>query len=190
MEIADIVYKEEEIKMEKTIKFRECIRCVHSDNPWRCACCYNADKFSPIEKTITTEKEYHKMSKPQYVSYKTMMPSTHFTYRLPSIRKVIFSGRATIVFWEDNTKTVVKCDKEDVYDPHTGLAEAIAKKTLGDDYRRLFRKYIKQYNKQQKKEFEKAIKALEVENARLETDIEVNEALSDVMKTFHKDDAE
>lgn len=30
----------------------------------------------------------------------------------------------------------------------------------------------------------------EVENARLETDIEVNEALSDVMKTFHKDDAE
>ena len=73
-------------------------------------------------------------------------------YTLPHIRNVIFSGRATIIFWEDNTKTVVKCDKEDVYDPHTGLAEAIAKKTLGDDYRRLFRKYIKQYNKQKEKE--------------------------------------
>lgn len=144
MEIADIVYKEEEIKMEKTIKFRECIRCVHSDNPWRCACCYDANMFAPIEKTITTEKEYHKMYRPK----STMTPM----YATPHIKNVIFSGRATIVFWEDNTKTVVKCDKEDVYDPHTGLAEAIAKKALGDDYRRLFRKYIKQYNKQKEKE--------------------------------------
>lgn len=139
MEITNIVYQEE----GKCMKFKKCLNCTHADNPWRCACCCNADMFAPIEKTVTTEKEYNKMYK---------KPIDPIGYRIPAIKNVIFSGRATIIFWEDNTKTVVKCDKDDVYDPHTGLAEAIAKKALGDYYRRLFRKYIKQYNKQKEKE--------------------------------------
>lgn len=138
-EISNIVYKKE----EKPMKFKKCLNCTHADNPWRCACCYDANMFAPIEKTFTTEKEYNKMYK---------KPIDPIGYRTPAIKNVIFSGPATIIFWEDNTKTVVKCDKDDVYDPHTGLAEAIAKKALGDDYRRLFRKYIKQYNKQKEKE--------------------------------------
>lgn len=48
---------------------------------------------------------------------------------------------ATIVFWEDGTKTVVK----DTYDPEKGLAMAIAKKALGNkgNYYNEFRKWLK-----------------------------------------------
>lgn len=50
----------------------------------------------------------------------------------PSIRKVLFNPPATIVFWTDETKTVVKCDKTDTYDEYTGLLLCIAKKFFGN----------------------------------------------------------
>lgn len=50
---------------------------------------------------------------------------------LPGIVKVIFNDPATIVIWEDGSKTVVKCDYES-FDPEKGLAMAIAKKALGN----------------------------------------------------------
>lgn len=58
--------------------------------------------------------------------------------------KVIFNDPATIVFWNDRTKTVVKCRKEDVYDPEKGLAMAIAKKALGNkgNYCNEFKKWL------------------------------------------------
>ena len=48
------------------------------------------------------------------------------------IEKVIFNDPATIVFWTDGTKTVVKCGEEDVYDYQTGLLMCIAKKAFGN----------------------------------------------------------
>lgn len=48
------------------------------------------------------------------------------------ITKVIFNDPATIVYWSDNTKTVVKCQKGDKFDPEKGLAMAIAKKYYGN----------------------------------------------------------
>ena len=50
------------------------------------------------------------------------------------IKKVIFNDPATIILWEDGTKTVVKCGDHDVFDPEKGLAIAIAKKALGNKY--------------------------------------------------------
>jgi hypothetical protein len=47
------------------------------------------------------------------------------------IKNVIFNEPATIVFWSDGTKTVVKCGENDIYDPEKGLAMAVAKKFLG-----------------------------------------------------------
>lgn len=46
--------------------------------------------------------------------------------------KIIFNKPATIVIWKDGTKTVVKCQKNDVYDPEKGLALCFMKKTLGN----------------------------------------------------------
>lgn len=51
---------------------------------------------------------------------------------IPPITNVIFNDPATIVFWADKTKTVVKCEENDIYDPEKGLAMAIVKKMLGN----------------------------------------------------------
>ena len=47
------------------------------------------------------------------------------------IKKVIFNPPATIVYWIDGTKTVVKQQKEDGWDSEKGLAMAVVKKTMG-----------------------------------------------------------
>ena len=36
-------------------------------------------------------------------------------------------ARIAIVFWSDGAKTVVKCGKDDTFDPEKGLAMAISK---------------------------------------------------------------
>lgn len=50
----------------------------------------------------------------------------------PKIKNVIFNDPATIVFWEDGDKTVVKCQEGDTFDPEKGLAMAFVKKVLGN----------------------------------------------------------
>lgn len=73
----------------------------------------------------------------------------------PTIKDVIFNPPATIVFWSDNTKTVVKADYGyDNYDPEKGIAMAIAKKMMGDnkyEYYNTFLHWLKKWDKQQKK---------------------------------------
>lgn len=64
--------------------------------------------------------------------------------KIPFIKNVIFNDPATIVFWSDDTKTVVKCQNEK-FDPEKGLAMAIAKKALGgehDYYAKNFEKWV------------------------------------------------
>jgi hypothetical protein len=51
---------------------------------------------------------------------------------LEGIQKVIFNFPATIVYWTDGTKTVVKMQEDDVWDPEKGLAMAIVKKVYGN----------------------------------------------------------
>ena len=60
------------------------------------------------------------------------------------INRVIFNDPATIVVWNDGSKTVVKASNEP-FDPEKGLAMAIAKKALGNkgNYYEVFKKYIK-----------------------------------------------
>lgn len=64
------------------------------------------------------------------------------------IKKVIFNDPATIVFWSDGKKTVVKCGERDIYDPEKGLAMAIAKRALGNEgnYYELFKKWLPEEN--------------------------------------------
>lgn len=60
-----------------------------------------------------------------------------------SITNVIFNNPATIVCWSDGTKTVVKCDERDEFDPEKGLAMAICKKHFGGGfYNDIFKKWI------------------------------------------------
>lgn len=68
-----------------------------------------------------------------------------FGFYGPFIRKVVFNDPATIVFWSDNTKTVVKCGPDDIFDKEKGLAMAICKKMACNDTQ--FHKVFKQWCK-------------------------------------------
>lgn len=65
------------------------------------------------------------------------------------IKKVIFNNPATIVFWADGTKTVVKAENEE-FDPEKGLAMAIAKKALGNkgNYFNKIKEWTNRYNEE------------------------------------------
>ena len=65
------------------------------------------------------------------------------TNRRVKIRDVIFSDPATVVFWDDNTKTVVKTRGEEKYDKEKGLAMAIIKKITGNtgSYYNIFKEW-------------------------------------------------
>lgn len=49
-----------------------------------------------------------------------------------TIKNVIFNPPATIVFWSNGDKTVVKCDEIEKFDPEKGMAMAISKHALGN----------------------------------------------------------
>lgn len=61
-----------------------------------------------------------------------------------SIDRVIFNDPATVVFWKDGTKTVVRCGNGDTYNPETGLAMCIIKKCCGNkgNYNDVFKKWL------------------------------------------------
>lgn len=68
--------------------------------------------------------------------------------RMPMfIKKVIFNAPATIVFWSDGDKTVVKAINEP-YDAEKGLAMAISKKVIGNEgnYYNTFKKWLPEEN--------------------------------------------
>lgn len=67
------------------------------------------------------------------------------------IRKVIFSGPATIVFWNDGDKTVVKCMNGDHLNYEMGIAMCTLKKLFGDSYLD-FKKDLKKWTPEKKKE--------------------------------------
>ena len=65
-----------------------------------------------------TEFEFSVSSDPRYAAMNTMF----------SIKDVIFNPPATIVFWGDGSKTVVKCQNGEEFDPEKGLTMAFFKR--------------------------------------------------------------
>ncbi len=70
-----------------------------------------------------------------------------------SIKNVIFNPPATIVFWNDNTKTVVKTQNGEEFDQEKGLAMAILKRIAGNKgcYYNDFAKWCKNYKAEEEK---------------------------------------
>ena len=86
------------------------------------------------------------MNKEDFYTYKDFVrwcfePNTT---KLPEIKDVIFNEPATIILWADGTKTVVKCQEGEGYDPEKGMAMAISKKALGNkgNYCEVFKKWL------------------------------------------------
>jgi hypothetical protein len=46
-------------------------------------------------------------------------------------KQVIFNGNVTVVIWQDNSKTIVRCSDDEKFSEEVGFAEALAKKVFG-----------------------------------------------------------
>ena len=92
-------------------------------------------------KYILEEKDYIRTCILDSSLYAYFKPNTT---KLPEIKDVIFNEPATIVMWSDGTKTVVKCQEGEGYDPEKGMAMAISKKALGNkgNYCEVFKKWL------------------------------------------------
>lgn len=114
----------------------------------------------PTERDFLTEKmrahiygdfpdhnsEYAKYVKNDIKSTELMIKHVR-NERYFGIKKVIFNDPATIVFWQDGSKTVVKCQEGDIFDPEKGLAMVISKRALGDkgNFNDVFKKWVGAY---------------------------------------------
>lgn len=68
-----------------------------------------------------------------------------------SIKKVIYNDPATIIFWSDGTKTIVKCMEGEDYDPEKGFMAAVTKKAFGYKYGWIMRHHVKPAVENEKK---------------------------------------
>ncbi len=97
---------------------------------------------------------------------------------------VIFNGPATIVFWNDGTKTVVKCSDGDTFDPEKGLAMAFSKKLFGNkgNYCKQFKKWLPKEEKATDEKHEINLTIPDMTSA-----IESIRKLNENLKKFRKD---
>lgn len=99
--------------------------------------------------------------------------------------RVIFSPPATVVFWRDGTKTVVRCDRDE-FSEEFGFAMACMRKIFGSrhQFKRQFknaqRPYLNEANKKKKKP------SVECPH---KTDEDNVQSLDKMLRDFAKDDS-
>jgi len=74
-------------------------------------------------------------------------------------KRIVFSGRTTIVFWKDGTKTVVKCSDGETFIPEVGVAEAIANKVFEGSRSKFVKTVNKAYRQPVTEEEKEQLKA-------------------------------
>ena len=52
-------------------------------------------------------------------------------YSIPGVKRVHFNGRACVILWEDDDKTVALCGEGETFDRYTGFMAAVCKKLFG-----------------------------------------------------------
>lgn len=60
-------------------------------------------------------------------------PWGEFEKRIPKVAHIFYDDVATVVFWTDGTKTVVKCPEGTPYDEYSAFCAALAKKIYGNN---------------------------------------------------------
>ncbi len=90
------------------------------------------DLFISIEDERTEEKEMGEQTHKEIVDKVKIYFTRGTSDKKFEYKKIIFSGPATIILWEDGTKTVVKCSPDQTFDPYSGVAIAFMKKVLGN----------------------------------------------------------
>lgn len=101
------------------------------------------NRYQPIVNNRIADEQFNIFMRRMLGTNKEVNMNT--VYKRLSIEDVIFNGPATIVIWNDNTKTVVKAQDGEKIDYEKGLAMAISKKALGNqgNYYDNFSKWLK-----------------------------------------------
>lgn len=121
-------------------------------NDYEDACRYAFGTTAQAERAIDAMDQYDK-------NLKEFKNRFFGDYRIPEVREIRYNGPATIVFWEDNTKTVVKVQPgEEYYDPDKAFAMAVCKKLFGNKFNRHLTKAQKAYEKSCEEEYDKQAK--------------------------------
>lgn len=132
---------------------KDCKHCTNCYNPYCESCCFGS-KFEKAQVYITTslggrsggKTMFEKLINSSIYNDCFIKPFVMEPSRkpLPKIKKVIHNNPCTIVIWDDDTKTIVRCQSGELYDEEKGLAMAISKKALGNkgNYFDEFKKWL------------------------------------------------
>ena len=118
-----------------------CDLCANKDRKETCRTCVSGilnmttdgaeyslpSKYSAIIKPAAPSFDADALKDTMNRYFGTGLTVSPYQKAMSKIKNVIFNDPATIVFWSDGTKTVVKCGKDDTFDPEKGLAMAISK---------------------------------------------------------------
>ena len=111
------------------------------------------ERYEPVSKSkdasemldTIAQKGKEEFLKRTYPNTTKFYPNDNYLNSI-TIKNVRFSPPATIVFWSDNTKTVVKAQNGEPFDAEKGLMACIIKRITGNTgrYNELFKKYIRE----------------------------------------------
>lgn len=108
------------------------------------------------------------------------------------IEKVVFNPPATIILWADKTKTVVKCQGGEPFDPEKGMAMAFMKKARGNTgrYFKEIDKWCKPYQEKEAAEnhpeLVSLVKIADVAKATKESVYRMDKKLKDLKQIIEK----
>lgn len=160
--------------MEIKKNCNNCAYYTHSQVRLNCVACWNQSNWQPNEhvqhRILATSDTMDAIN--NYIKEDIKMTKTSYNYFFPNdesvkntskiifsknsemdirdnIKDVIFNDPATIVLWKDGSKTVVKAQEGELYDPEKGFAMAISKKMLGGhgNYFEVFKKWVPEKEK-------------------------------------------
>lgn len=98
-------------------------------------------------------------------------------------KRVIFSPPATVVFWRDGTKTVVRCDRDE-FSEEFGFAMACMRKIFGSRHQ-----FKRQFKNAQRPYLNEANKKKPSADRPHKTDVDNVQSLDKMLRDFAKDDS-
>ena len=83
-----------------------------------------------VDPLTITDRPIREVSYAEYYAEKRKQKKIGY---IPTPKKIIVNkdSKVTVVMWDDNTKTIVKCFEADQYDPYAAYCAAFAKKCYG-----------------------------------------------------------
>lgn len=138
-----IEYNERKLDVASTYPDKErfykgCKNCVRENNADLITCTYcRATSRSLYERktevnnlALLHDKEYPIIPK---TSFEKVFEKLSNRNTIPEIRELVFNNPATIIFWEDGTKTIVKTQNGEAFDKEKGFCMAVVKKLFGNE---------------------------------------------------------